>query len=368
MTSLGLALTLLVLATAACGSRTDLGAPSEQPSDGGTQRFSDTGTRRRDTGTDAVAREVACLLLGAATAEVDGGTGATWLWTGAGCTEDAVAGPLTRENPAVGVLGEDVVVFGGASSGTFGGGNLNDTWVWRGASWTQQQVGVAPSARENAAFAAQGSGLVLFGGQAAGGGAGGLGDTWVWDGAAWTQQFPSHSPSARYAAAAAPAGSTVVLFGGLTAGPDAEMELLADTWQWDGTDWTELSPAESPPARAGAMSATFDTGAVLFGGVTGAGLTPDCLEGVCFYDDTWLWDGSTWTSAPVAGASPSARAFGSAGTLGTSFVLYGGESPNQGANGSPDLADTWIWDGSTWTQWLEPGPSGFGGSGALGCY
>jgi hypothetical protein len=345
---------LFVIATAACGSRTDLEALASPPHDGG------AGTNAGDTGV----RDVACLLLGAAIAEVDGGTGATWLWNGGGWAHDPAVGPPTRENAAIAGLGGKVVVFGGASSGTFGGGNLDDTWVWDGAGWTEPHVQAAPSARANAAFAAQGNGAVLFGGQGLGAGGAGLDDTWVWDGTEWTQRFPAHSPSARYAAAAAAVGSAVLLFGGFT-GPHT---LVDETWQWDGTDWTKIVPPSSPVARAGAMAATFGDGAVLFGGLTGAGLTSDCVGSVCFFSDTWVWDGSTWTAAAISGGSPPARAFGSAGTLRTSFVVFGGESPTPGNMGSPELSDTWTWDGSTWTEWLKPGPSGLGASGALGCY
>jgi hypothetical protein len=350
----------VVLATAACGSRTDLEALASPPHDGGAHGAADSGTNAGDTGVP----DMACLLLGAAIAEVDGGTGATWLWNGGGWAHDPSVGPPTRENPAIATLGGKVVVFGGASPGTFGGGNLDDTWVWDGTGWTEPHVQAAPPARANAAFAVQGKGAVLFGGQGPGAGAAGLGDTWIWDGTAWTQRFPAHSPRPRYAAAAASAGSAVLLFGGLT-GLQTKMELLPDTWQWDGTDWTKIVPPSSPVFRAGAMAASFGNGAVLFGGLTAAGLTSDCAGSFCFFNDTWVWDGSTWTAAALSGGSPPARAFGSAGRLRTSFVVFGGESPTPG---NMDLSDTWTWDGSTWTEWPKPGPTGLGASGALGCY
>src|SRR5947208_12730816 len=38
----------------------------------------------------------------------------------------------------------------------------------------------------------------------------------------------------------------VVLFGGFGTGPSG---MLSDTWTWDGTGWTQRTPAHAPPAR-----------------------------------------------------------------------------------------------------------------------
>ena len=116
--------------------------------------------------------------------------------------------------------------------------------------------------------------LVLFGGND---GSGPLADTWTWDGSNWTEQSPSTSPSARSDASMAydPGTGQLVLFGGNDgSGP------LADTWTWDGSNWTEQSPATSPPARSDA-SMSYDPGTgqlVLFGGNDGQGV---------FDGDTW---------------------------------------------------------------------------------
>ena len=59
------------------------------------------------------------------------------------------------------------------------------------------------------------------------------------------------------------ATGTVVLFGG-----DGSSGDLGDTWTWNGTTWTEQTPATSPPARESAtMAYDAATGTVvLFGG------------------------------------------------------------------------------------------------------
>ena len=59
----------------------------------------------------------------------------------------------------------------------------------------------------------------------------------------WTQQFPAAAPSARFAAATAgdAATGTVVLFGGC----NSSACLFDDTWTWNGSTWTKQAPATS---------------------------------------------------------------------------------------------------------------------------
>ncbi|MEZ5965489.1 MAG: hypothetical protein R3F56_16770 [Planctomycetota bacterium] len=58
---------------------------------------------------------------------------------------------------------------------------------------------------------------------------------------------------------------------------------VADTWEWDGTDWTLRLPTNSPAARV-STSITFDSlrGRCILAG--GAATDPN----------TWEWDGSNW--------------------------------------------------------------------------
>jgi hypothetical protein len=64
----------------------------------------------------------------------------------------------------------------------------------------------------------------------------------------WTQQTPAESPAVRQSASMAydPAIGKVVLFGGVNSN-GGEAEVFEDTWTYDGTTWTEQSPATSPP-------------------------------------------------------------------------------------------------------------------------
>jgi hypothetical protein len=234
----------------------------------------------------------------------------------------------------------------------FGGGNpdtntiFNDTWVWDGTTWTQKFPAMSPLARTGHAMAydaAHGQ-VVLFGGFVNGSPSA---DTWVWDGVNWTQKFPTASPSPT-----ALVGMTydavrhqVVLFGG-----GLYPNILGETWVWDGSNWTRKIPTNSPPPRADHHLA--------FDAARGKVLLFGSWNGVTSFDDTWTWDGSNWTQHFPATSPPSRFSYGivydaSVGKI----VLFGGEhcgDSNCGSQpGSPPptfFNDTWTWDGTTWTQ------------------
>lgn len=192
--------------------------------------------------------------------------------------------------------------------------------------------------------------------------------------------------SARSAAAVAfdPFTETVVLFGGRRWGADA-----ADTWTWDGSQWTEEHPPVSPPAREGASLAYDGLGhrLLLAGGVLGGGtavglpepgtvcpLAAECPGPPRPADDTWAWDGRTWVQL-----SPAHRVVGVLGMATdpqTGRVVAVGHSPvvacpPPGKSACPlpfegpssplrwpgDLR-TWTWDGRDWID-AGPFPSSF---------
>src|SRR5262249_54212084 len=129
---------------------------------------------------------------------------------------------------------------------------------------------ISPPARADHAMAfdeARGL-VVLFGGR---NGQTGFWDTWEWDGGIWKLRvtpWPS-IPSANYYHAMAyhSARGRVVLFGGsVWAGPT----VIDDTWEWDGVTWTRRTPLTRPPhliRHAMANDAGYGV-VVLFGGAT----------------------------------------------------------------------------------------------------
>lgn len=226
-----------------------------------------------------------------------------------------------------------VVLFVGSSFD-----RLHDTWVWDGATWVQKFPVTSPSARDRygIAYDSMHGQIVLFGGFDA---TGFRADTWVWDGVNWTQKSPQTSPPARYQHSLAYDSATgqVLLFGG--AGP---RNYLNDTWLWDGANWTQKSPASSPSARARFALANGSGGLgqiVLFGG---SEITSMLLN------DTWTWDGATWTRKSPQVSPPAridhAMAYDS---IHRETILFGGLGVGSGAS---VLNDTWGWDGASWTK------------------
>jgi outer membrane protein OmpA-like peptidoglycan-associated protein len=114
----------------------------------------------------------------------------------------------------------------------------------------------------------------------------------------------------------------MVLFGG------ENDSLWGDTWTFNGTTWTELLPATSPPARVGASMA-YDpaTGnAVLFGGYGSGGLLAD----------TWTYSPATPGAPTITAATPgngqvrlswNAPASEGASSI-TGYDVYEGTSPD----------------------------------------
>ncbi|MBK8099402.1 MAG: hypothetical protein IPK26_20025 [Planctomycetes bacterium] len=130
----------------------------------------------------------------------------------------------------------------------------------------------------------------------------------------------------------------VVLFGG------ANSVDLADTWEWNGTQWQQLSPVTSPSARHG-HAMVFDNGrgrVVLYGGQN-----PSAPNGL---DDMWQWDGSNWT--PVSNIGP-ARGAIVAGTM--AWDLHRSRAVLFGGAGSGESNDTWEWEstGATTGRWFR---------------
>jgi hypothetical protein len=173
---------------------------------------------------------------------------------------------------------------------------------------------------------------VLFGGT---GNGNDLQTTWEWDGTNWAQSSPAPSPNQRFGHAMAydSARGVTVLFGGYTAAS------VNDTWVWTGTQWSQKSPIHMPPARSGhAMAYDAARGVtVLFGGsVINTGLS----------DETWVWDGSDWSQKfPLVSPSPRqghAMAYDSARGV---IVLFGGIP---GDITMPD-GQTWEWGGANWS-------------------
>ena len=182
------------------------------------------------------------------------------------------------------------VLFGGYS----GSAVLGQTWEYNGSDWTQITTANSPSARLNPTTvwdSARGR-IVLFGGDTTSGSGGENNETWEYDGTDWTQISTANSPAPRYwhSMSYDSTRNRTVMFGGFNASGD-----LGDTWEYDGSNWTQINPTVSPSPRAETRMA-FDPArnvTVMFGGGDAVGV----------FSETFEYDGSTWTLVTTANNS-----------------------------------------------------------------
>jgi len=229
----------------------------------------------------------------------------------------------------------NVIFFGGLLyTGPSSGGYMSDTWTWDGAAWTQVSAS-GPSPRENTSMATDwGRGTVLlFGGNA---GATTLRDTWEWNGTRWTP-VSNTGPAANSWAPMAydRRRQRMVLV--------TQESNVMRTWEWDGANWTLRSAGDFSPRSFAAMAYDPVRGECILHG----GFSVQPGGGLGTFDETWAWNGSSWSQRAVMG--PGARA-GHSMTWDSwrgEIVLLGGN----GAGPDPDgyFTDCWTWNGSAWT-------------------
>lgn len=240
-----------------------------------------------------------------------------------------------------------VVVFGGISATNQA---LNDTWEWDGVQWTERHPVNRPPARawaSGAYDAARGFGVVFGGAPHVGAAA--FGDTWEWDGNDWSQRSPAQAPTPRVGAALAfdATRGVTLLFGGDVGGcvpclywPANVPQSVDETWEWDGTTWTARAPSVSPGPRAyGALAHDPVRGRTVLAGGTGN-------------TGTYEWDGTTWHAGPALPMPRRAPGLAFAPSLGRT-VLFGGLVPStepEPGEAPTSFGDTWEWDGVAWTS------------------
>jgi len=181
----------------------------------------------------------------------------TWTWDGAVWTrveEQSGPGGVGHHAMAYDSKRQRVVLYGGI---TDNGPASTDVWEWDGKTWLRipsaGAAGPGPRSHIKLAYDAARGVVVMFGGGVPGAGPSGNPptDTWTWDGRAWTRAA-TIGPTARYLHAMAYDSARqriVMTAGNRSARP---YDVLADTWEWDGTSWKEvgrLTPSTSPASR-----------------------------------------------------------------------------------------------------------------------
>jgi hypothetical protein len=206
--------------------------------------------------------------------------------------------------------------------------------------------------------------VVLFGGQDAvehgkGQGLQLLRDTWTWDGKTWNKGDSAQNPPASTGAGLiydSKRGRVIAL---VNVYQDSKQS--NQTWQWDGKNWARILPTTEIPGPRYHSGVAYDQAhdmVVVFGRRTGPGmnLTEDA--------DTWTFNGKTWQRHAAAAGGPPGR-LGAAMAFDPStgkVVMFGGDRYS-GAGAGP-RSDTWTWDGSVWTQ-AHPAESPWARSGGI---
>jgi hypothetical protein len=171
-------------------------------------------------------------------------------------------------------------------------------------------------------------------------------ELWGWDGIQWSLiSADENGPTWRNWPAAAydTTRDVLVLHGGLQSGANFD-----ETWEWDGQTWTRFE-GDGPSAREGALMA-YDaarTNMILFGGSS-----PDMQ----LHGDTWTWDGQHW--ALISETGPAAR-FPGGMTYDPArqvVLMYSGHFASLSGE-SIDYDDLWAWDGSAWQEMITDGPT-----------
>ncbi|CAG7637952.1 hypothetical protein PAESOLCIP111_03896 [Paenibacillus solanacearum] len=190
-------------------------------------------------------------------------------------------------------------------------------------TWEEIKLNLKPDPRQAASmiYDENAGNVVMFGGVDDSGAL--FDETWIWDGRAktWTELLDRNPrpPKRKGAVMAYDAVSKkVLLFGG-----ESKTGVLNDTWLWDGINarWEQVTGlAAVPPARGGSQMAYDGEQLVLFGGYSSTGSAKTLLG------DTWLWDGTAWSEVQQPAQSPPAAYGGQMAYDGNTAVLYGGNS------------------------------------------
>ncbi len=127
-------------------------------------------------------------------------------------------------------------------------------------------------------------------------------------------------------------GTTITFGGGPNAGPAPQ-----DTWEWNGTTWTHLNLTGFKPPGAASFGMTTDSSRGKIVMVQEAGL--------------YEWSNAQWTSVPEPTPPARIQTAIALDPVRHQVVMFGGNGPTL----QTPLPDTWIWNG-TWRQYTGTGP------------
>lgn len=193
-------------------------------------------------------------------------------------------------------------------------------WSWNGTTWSvvmdETQSPVSDRSEFAVAYDAGRDQIIVFGGTDGSS----FGTTFKITGTTWTYLDAGPSPRWYTAMAYDPVRDRIVLFGGYdNVGGDSITE-FGDTWEWNGTSWTQRS--DDPLFTRYGHAMAYDPllgGVVMMGGQRGPG----------DLDDAWLWNGTQWTKLPIVVATSTRTGIGLARDVRGSLIMAGGSHAGQ---------------------------------------
>jgi hypothetical protein len=184
------------------------------------------------------------------------------------------------------------ILFGGSDNNDYH--TYNETWAYdfKTNTWTNMMPAVSPPPHHYSAmvYLPFDDKVLLFGGYDMYADVV-RGETWIYDFKTntWSNRNPVSSPPARmyHTLEWDVASNQAILFGGVIYPYEP---VLSDTWAYDyrRNEWRQLSPKQSPSARAWHVMTGTWRGILMFGG------SPE--HSVFTNDDTWIYKtyGNTW--------------------------------------------------------------------------
>jgi hypothetical protein len=164
-------------------------------------------------------------------------------------------------------------------------------------------------------------------------------ELWGWNGREWSL-IPTDANGPTWRNWSAIAYDTdrdvLVIHGGL----QSRTERFDETWEWDGNTWTEFT-GEGPGPREGSLM-VYDpsrNNMILFGGA----------EEMDVKGDTWQWDDGTWTKVSETGPAPRFPGGMVYDPIREEVLIYSGHFAAPSGE-FIDYDDLWAWDGKQWRE------------------